>query len=243
MKSKGALINRMGFNNEGVDQMVKRIRRADFRGVLGVNIGKNADTPVENALDDYLVCMRKVYKVASYIVVNISSPNTPGLRTLQHEEELKGLLAGLATEHEKLAAQHDKHVPLVVKISPDMDDDEVIKVAACLKQMAVDGVIVANTTVSRSAVYGEKFSDEKGGLSGAPLKNQSNHVLKLVCGEVGKSMAVIGVGGIMTGDDAAEKIALGADLVQIYTGFIYRGPALIAECAARISASRRSAQR
>ncbi|MCB1691749.1 MAG: quinone-dependent dihydroorotate dehydrogenase [Pseudomonadales bacterium] len=231
LPGKGALINRMGFNNEGVDALVKRVRRSNFRGVLGVNIGKNADTPVENALSDYATCMRRVYKIASYIVVNISSPNTPGLRSLQHEDELKVLLAGLWKEHEALKIQYGKHVPLVVKIAPDMDDDEVIDIAACLKQMAVDGVIVSNTTVSRSAVYGEKYSDETGGLSGAPLKNQSNHVLRLMAEEVGDDMAIIGVGGIMSGQDAVEKMRLGADLVQLYTGFIYSGPALVSECA------------
>lgn len=240
MPEKGALINRMGFNNEGVDALVKRVRRARYRGVLGINIGKNADTPVANALDDYEICMRKVYKVASYIVVNVSSPNTPGLRNLQHEAELTALLEGLREVHNKLKEQHEKHVPLVVKIAPDMDDDEVINVAKTLMSVAVDGVIVTNTTVSRSAVHGERYSDEAGGLSGAPLRNQANHVLKLVAEQVNGSMAVIGVGGIMTGEDALEKIRLGADLVQLYTGFIYEGPRLIHDCATTVADYRKS---
>lgn len=240
LAAKDALINRMGFNNEGVEAMVKRIKRSDFKGVLGVNIGKNASTPVEDALSDYEFCMRKVYKLASYIAINISSPNTPGLRNLQRLDELEGLLSGLVTVHGELKAQYEKHVPLVVKIAPDMDDDEVINVAGCLLAHKIDGVIVTNTTVSRSAVYGERYSDEAGGLSGAPLKNQANHVLKLVAEQVKDAMAVIGVGGIMSAADAVEKLRLGADLVQVYTGFIFKGPGLVSESAAQIAAYRRS---
>jgi len=233
LRNKEALINRMGFNNLGVDHLVKRIRRANFTGVLGINIGKNADTPVEDALADYEVCMRRVYKAASYIAVNISSPNTPGLRKLQHEEELVNLLTGLRAVHDELKSRHERHVPLVVKISPDMDDGEVLELVASLKEFSIDGVIVANTTVSRSAVAGERYADQNGGLSGAPLLAQTNHVLRLVAENAG-GMAVIGVGGIMTAADAVEKIRLGADLVQLYTGFIYEGPRLISECARAI---------
>ncbi|XOV89420.1 MAG: quinone-dependent dihydroorotate dehydrogenase [Pseudomonadota bacterium] len=234
LPGKQALINRMGFNNEGVEAMVARIQRAKYAGILGINIGKNFDTPVENALEDYLLCMQRVYSLASYIVVNISSPNTPGLRSLQHHKELDHLLDGLKQAHASLATEHAKHVPLLVKIAPDMDDDEVMDLVASLQQFEIDGVIVTNTTVSRSAVVGERNSDQAGGLSGAPLRNQANHVLKLVADAAKGKMGIIGVGGIMTGEDAAEKIRLGADLVQIYTGFIYQGPPLIGESAAKI---------
>jgi len=235
MPDQQAIINRMGFNNLGVDHLVRRVKTAGFKGVLGINIGKNADTPLENALLDYDICMRRVYAVASYIVVNISSPNTPGLRNLQHEDSLINLLEGLRETHLELREQHGRHVPLVVKIAPDMDDDEVIHVARTLSEFNVDGVIVSNTTVSRSAVVGERFSDEAGGLSGTPLRNQANHVLKLVAEHIGDAITLIGVGGIMSGEDAAEKIRLGADLVQIYTGFVYEGPELIADCSNAIS--------
>ncbi|MEX1237451.1 MAG: dihydroorotate dehydrogenase (quinone), partial [Pseudomonadales bacterium] len=243
LTARNALINRMGFNNEGVEAMAKRIKRSGFKGVLGINIGKNASTPVEDALSDYEFCMRKVYQLASYIVVNISSPNTPGLRNLQRQQELEALLDGLQKVHGELKAKYDKHVPLVVKIAPDIDDDEVIDIANCLLAHHIDGVVVTNTTVSRSAVYGERHSDEAGGLSGAPLKNQANHVLKLVADHVQGAMTVIGVGGIMSAEDAVEKLRLGADLVQIYTGFIFKGPALVSESVAQISAYRHSLAR
>jgi dihydroorotate dehydrogenase len=226
----GALINRMGFNNAGVERLVEHVRGARFDGVLGINIGKNATTPVDDALADYQFCMRAAYPVASYIVVNISSPNTPGLRNLQQQQALPDLLTGLRLQHDQLKAQHGKHVPLVVKISPDMDDEEIVRVATSLADFQVDGVIVTNTTISRHAVTGLRHGDETGGLSGAPLRDQSNHALQLLAREVGTQMAIIGVGGIMAGADAAEKIRLGADLVQLYTGFIYAGPDLIRAC-------------
>ncbi|MCB1645684.1 MAG: quinone-dependent dihydroorotate dehydrogenase [Pseudomonadales bacterium] len=238
--SRRAIINRMGFNNEGVDAMCKRIRRAGYTGILGINIGKNAVTPVENALDDYELCLRKVYKLASYIVVNISSPNTPGLRNLQHEAELAALLEGLKKCHATLVDKHEKYVPLVVKIAPDMEDSEARQVAAQLMQFEIDGVIVSNTTVSRDNIAGEVHSSETGGLSGEPVRDQSNHILSLVADEVKGKMAIIGVGGIMSGADAAEKIRLGADLVQLYTGFIYEGPDLIFDSVQAITASQRA---
>ena len=230
LPEKQALINRMGFNNLGVDHLVRRVKASSYEGVLGINIGKNADTPMENALDDYESCMRKVYDIASYIVVNISSPNTPGLRALQQKDSLVKLLTGLRQAHSQLRENQGRHVPLVVKISPDMDDEEVIHMSGTLSEFKVDGVIISNTTVSRSAVVGEKYSDEAGGLSGMPLRNQANHVLQLMASHVPPEIALIGVGGIMSGPDAAEKVRLGANLVQLYTGFVYKGPELIGDC-------------
>ena len=237
---KRALINRMGFNNDGVDVMCERIRKARFDGVLGINIGKNAVTPVENALDDYALCLREVYALASYVVVNISSPNTPGLRHLQHETELARLLEGLKTEHARLVEEHERYVPLVVKIAPDMSDLEATQLTRRLKEFEVDGVIVTNTTITRDSVAGERHGAELGGLSGEPLRELSNHVLSLVAAEAKGDIAIIGVGGIMNGADAAEKIRLGADLVQIYTGFIYEGPDLIVDSVKAIKQYRQS---
>ena len=227
LKSKGAIINRMGFNNEGVEAMIRRIRRSDYKGILGINIGKNVDTPVESALQDYLTCLRKVYKVASYIVVNISSPNTPGLRDLQQGNELPRLLDGLKEEHQRLRERQGKSVPLLVKVAPDMTDEAMQGVCERLLEFELDGIIVSNTTVDRETIQGDRLASEQGGLSGAPLFEKSNHALEIVVAAVKGKMAIIGVGGIMCGDDAARKISLGADLVQIYTGFIYHGPDLI----------------
>jgi len=234
--SSHAIINRMGFNNEGVDAMVKRIRRSNFKGVLGVNIGKNATTALEDALADYEYCLRKVYKFASYVVVNISSPNTKGLRSLQHGDELSALLEGLKETHATLIHKHQKTVPLLVKIAPDMDDEEVFQVVKKLLEFELDGVVVSNTTISRSGVIGQKYASEAGGLSGTPLKDQSNRVLALVSSEVKEKMTIIGVGGILDKEDALKKIKLGADLVQIYTGFIFKGPDLVFEAASAIQA-------
>ena len=234
--SSRAIINRMGFNNEGVDAMVKRIRRSNFKGVLGINIGKNATTALEDALADYEYCLRKIYKSASYIVVNISSPNTKGLRSLQHGDELSALLEGLKETHATLIHKHQKTVPLLVKIAPDMDDDEVFQVSRKLLEFELDGVVVSNTTISRSGVIGQKYANESGGLSGTPLKDQSNRVLALVSSEVKDKITIIGVGGILDKEDALTKIKLGADLVQIYTGFIFKGPDLIFEAASAIQA-------
>ena len=229
--ARDAIINRMGFNNLGVDAMVKRIQRSHFEGILGINIGKNATTPVDNSLADYCVCLRKIYPLAGYIAVNVSSPNTRGLRALQHGDEFTKLLAGLKEEHQRLQEKYRRHVPLVVKIAPDMADAAVIEIANRLLQFELDGIIVTNTTLARDEVAGLRHATESGGLSGAPLKSPSNHVLSIVASEVGGKMSIIGVGGIMDGQDALDKINLGADLVQIYTGFIYRGPQLIRDAA------------
>ncbi|MEM7363706.1 MAG: quinone-dependent dihydroorotate dehydrogenase [Pseudomonadota bacterium] len=220
-----ALINRLGFNNAGVDVLLRRLEQISYSGLLGINIGKNRDTPVNAALGDYRYCMERVYDHASYITVNISSPNTPGLRDLQHRDALNQLLEGLKTVHERLGGSR---VPLVVKIAPDMSDDEAVGVISQLIDFEVDGVIVSNTTVSRKGVSGRHVQEE-GGLSGAPLRERALQVLRVVADEAGERLAVIGTGGITRGQHAAEKVAEGANLVQIYTGFIYRGPDLIAD--------------
>jgi len=224
-----AIINRMGFNNLGVDNLLKNIEKSRFDGVLGINIGKNFDTPVENATDDYLICMRKVYDKASYITVNISSPNTPGLRTLQFGDSLNELLDALKTEQARLANLHGKYVPVAVKIAPDMSEEEFAMVAASLKSYEMDAVIATNTTMSRDGVEGSPFAQEAGGLSGIPVRNASTKAIRILARELDGKLPIIGVGGITNGFDAAEKIEAGASLVQVYTGFIYRGPELISE--------------
>ncbi|MDO6562243.1 quinone-dependent dihydroorotate dehydrogenase [Amphritea sp. 1_MG-2023] len=224
-----AIINRMGFNNQGVDALLKNIEKSRYSGVLGINIGKNFDTPVEKATDDYLICMRKVYDKATYITVNVSSPNTPGLRSLQFGESLNELLAALKTEQARLALLHGKYVPVAVKIAPDMSEDEFALVAAALKSYEMDGVIATNTTLSRAGVEGSPLAQEAGGLSGVPVRNASTKAIRILSRELGGALPIIGVGGITHGFDAAEKIEAGASLVQVYSGFIYRGPELIAE--------------
>lgn len=231
-----AIINRMGFNNKGIDHALTAIAGSNYRGILGINIGKNFDTPVENAAEDYLICMRKCYSVASYIVVNLSSPNTPGLRSLQFGEELQKLLALLKSEQEVLAAQHGRKVPLVVKIAPDLSDDEIRLIAQALLGNAIEGVIATNTTLDRSQVQTSIHREQTGGLSGAPLVDKSTHVIRVLHAALAGQIPIIGVGGILSGEDAAAKIAAGASLVQLYTGFIYRGPALIGEAIAAIEA-------
>jgi len=229
-----AIINRMGFNNKGVDYLVERVKAAQpflrkNKTVLGINIGKNKDTPAENAVDDYLICMRKTYQYASYITVNLSSPNTPGLRDLQFGEPLKQLLARLKQEQQLLANQHGRYVPLAVKIAPDMVADDICEVAAALIEFQLDGVIATNTTIARDAVKDLPHGTETGGLSGAPLTKKSTDVIRGLARELNGKLPIIGVGGIMSGTDAAEKFAAGAQLVQVYTGFIYRGPELVGE--------------
>lgn len=237
LKSRRALINRMGFNNKGVDALVDALQHIDYSGVLGINIGKNFDTPVEDALSDYEYCLRRVYTLASYIAVNISSPNTPGLRNLQRGEDMTRLLDGLKACHAELVDRHGVYVPLLVKIAPDMVDDEAAEVARRLLEYELDGVIVGNTTVSRDGLEAEPHGMEEGGLSGEPLRPQADHILKIVAGEVDGRIAIIGTGGIMSDEDAANKIRLGADLVQIYTGLIYEGPGLVRDCVLKIATS------
>tara|TARA_R110000751_G_scaffold272456_1_gene372655 strand:- start:175 stop:1188 length:1014 start_codon:yes stop_codon:yes gene_type:complete len=222
-----AIINRMGFNNKGVDYLVDQVIKAKYRGVLGINIGKNKDTPDENAKDDYIHCMRKVYDFATYITVNISSPNTPGLRSLQYGDALNELLSALKLEQTALAEQYGKYVPVAVKIAPDLNEEEVNSIAACLIANNIDGVIATNTTLARDKVSHLPFGNEQGGLSGAPVKEQSTKVIQLLAKALDNKLPIIGVGGIASGEDAQEKIAAGAKLVQVYTGFIYQGPELI----------------
>jgi dihydroorotate dehydrogenase len=222
-----AVINRMGFNNKGVDYLIDQVRKAQFKGVLGINIGKNKDTPEENAKDDYIHCMQKVYNFASYITINISSPNTPGLRSLQYGDALNELLSSLKAEQTILAEKHGKYVPLAVKIAPDLTEPEVESIAECLIANNIDGVIATNTTLSREGVEGLEHGEEMGGLSGAPVKEKSTQVIKLLAKALDNKLPIIGVGGISNGADAKEKIDAGAKLVQVYTGFIYQGPDLI----------------
>ncbi len=222
-----AVINRMGFNNKGVDYLVQQVRNTQFKGVLGINIGKNKSTPEENAKDDYIHCMRKVYNFATYITVNISSPNTPGLRSLQYGEALDDLLLSLKAEQKVLAEQYGKYVPVAVKIAPDLTEEEVQSIAASLIANEIDGVIATNTTLSREGVEGLKHGKEQGGLSGAPVRDKSTTVIKLLSKALDNKLPIIGVGGILSSEDANEKLSAGASLVQVYTGFIYRGPELV----------------
>lgn len=229
LEAANGIINRMGFNNKGVDYLVDQVRKAQFNGILGINIGKNKATPEENAKDDYLACMRKVYDVASYITVNISSPNTPGLRNLQYGDALNELLAALKAEQQVLAEQYGKYIPLAVKIAPDLTVEEIHGIAECLKQNHIDGVIATNTTLSREGVEHLPHGNEAGGLSGAPVTQKSTEVIRELAKALDGALPIIGVGGIMNAQDAKDKLAAGASLVQIYSGFIYKGPALVKE--------------
>jgi dihydroorotate dehydrogenase len=225
-----ALINRLGFNNGGVDQFVRNIQASRFKGVLGLNIGKNADTPLERAADDYLYCLERVYPFASYVTVNISSPNTRNLRQLQGTDELNALLGALKDKQQRLADMHGKLVPLALKIAPDLDQAQIKAIAAIVLQHRIEGVIATNTTLSRERVVGQTHADETGGLSGGPVYDASNAVIRGLFAELGQAVPIIGVGGILSGDHARAKLDAGAAAVQIYTGLIYRGPALIGEC-------------
>lgn len=225
-----ALINRLGFNNLGIDRLCYNVSRAHYRGVLGINLGKNFDTPVEKAASDYLAGMRKAYPLAHYLTVNISSPNTKNLRQLQEADELRPLLAALKHEQTTLAEHHGRYVPLAVKIAPDLTDEQLAAIAEILLEQRIDGVIATNTTVSRVGVEGLPNASETGGLSGAPLRERSTSVVRALCERLGDRIPVIAAGGILSAADAAEKFKAGARLVQIYTGLVYRGPGLVSEC-------------
>lgn len=227
-----AVINRMGFNNPGIDAGVENVRCSkSFRGVIGFNIGKNKDTPNENAADDYLACLRKAYGVADYIAVNLSSPNTPGLRDLQGAEASARLLETLKKEQQKLSAEHGKHVPLLFKVAPDLDEAHIRDLSRVFLDGGLDGLIATNTTLDREAVCGHRFAHEAGGLSGKPVRIKSTEVLRQFSSYLGGRIPIIGVGGISSLDDAREKIAAGASLVQIYTSLIYQGPGLVRKVA------------
>jgi len=243
---RDALINRLGFNNGGLDSFIANVKRAhSFRrdgGIVGLNIGKNAATPIERAVDDYLIGLDGVYPHADYVTVNISSPNTQNLRSLQSDEALDGLLSALVARRAELQAQHRRSVPMFLKIAPDLDTDQITVIAATLKRHGLDGVIATNTTLSREAVKGLPHADEAGGLSGAPVLAPSNAVIAQLRAALGPVFPIIGVGGVMSGADARSKLDAGADLVQIYTGLIYRGPELVAQ-AAQALASKASVNR
>ncbi len=245
LPQRQALINRLGFNNEGLAAFVANVRRArSFRaagGVLGLNIGKNAATPIERAAEDYLVALEGVYPHADYVTVNISSPNTKNLRALQSDEALEALLAALQQRRAGLAQQHGRRVPLFVKIAPDLDAEQVAVIAATLQRQGIDGVIATNTTLAREAVQGLPHAAEAGGLSGPPVFEASNRVIRALRAALGPAYPIIGVGGVVSGADAVAKLDAGADLVQVYTGFIYRGPELVREAALAMRNARRRA--
>lgn len=237
LPEQAAIINRMGFNNAGIDHLVAQVKKSRFDGVIGINIGKNLTTPVEQAVDDYLVCLEKAHAHAHYVTVNISSPNTPGLRNLQFGEHLDALLGTLREAGSRLDQQAGRRVPLAVKIAPDMTPEEVGLVAASISANGIDAVIATNTTVSREAVAGLAHADEQGGLSGRPVFEPSNTVIRELRRHL-PEMPIVGVGGIDSGEAAVAKVGAGADLVQLYSGFIYRGPALVGECAEALKAAR-----
>ena len=225
-----AIINRMGFNNDGVDKLIENVKAAKFKGILGINIGKNADTPVENAVDDYLICLEKVYNYASYVTVNISSPNTKNLRSLQSGDALTELLQTLRKRQLELAEEHQHYVPLVLKVAPDLTTEDIEFIAKQLIQFKIDGLIVTNTTLSREGVENLKHGNEAGGLSGAPVFEKSTACLAAFSKALNGQVPLIGVGGILSGEQAVAKQAAGASLVQIYSGLIYTGPTLVKDC-------------
>lgn len=228
---KQAIINRLGFNNLGVDHLIQNVQASSYQGVLGINIGKNKDTPVENAVDDYLICMDKVYDYADYITVNISSPNTPGLRGLQEGEALEELLGGVKQAQAQKTKETGRYVPVAVKVAPDLDDEQIAEIARVVLDVKMDALIATNTTIARDAVKGLQYADEMGGLSGAPVAQRSTEVIAAFHKRLKNDVPIIGVGGICSAEDALAKRDAGAKLVQIYSGFIYRGPSLIKEIA------------
>ena len=229
-----ALINRMGFNNAGIDALVRNVEKSTYTGVLGINIGKNRDTPNEEAVNDYRLCMRRAWPLASYLTINISSPNTKGLRDLQQEDTLRRFIGQLREEQEALAGQHGARKPMLLKIAPDLEDAQMDAMAEVLAAAGVDGLICTNTTLDRSGVQGAPNAGQDGGLSGRPLRERATRVLKGMRARMGASIPIMGVGGIVDGADAAERMHAGADLVQLYTGLIYRGPHLLGECVEEI---------
>ena len=225
-----ALINRMGFNNRGAEHVAARVAGAKYRGVRGISIGKNADTPLERAVDDYLACLRLLYGVADYFAINVSSPNTQGLRALQATDALGGIIEPLQEERERLAARHGRHVPLLVKISPDLDSAALRAMAVAVRSHALEGVIATNTSTHIAGYESELDKAQGGGMSGAPLRSKALAALRLLRAELGPDIPVIGVGGLMSAADVRARLEAGANLVQLYTGFVYRGPALLNEC-------------
>ena len=240
-----ALINRLGFNNDGLEAFVANVQRSAVRKqsgsvplILGLNIGKNAATPIQDAIEDYLLCLNGVYEHADYVAVNISSPNTKDLRALQSDAALDALLAAIAKRRETLAARHGKRVPIFIKVAPDLDDEQVDAMAATIQRHHMDGVVATNTTVDRAVVKGMRHAQEAGGLSGSPLLQASNRLIARLRSALGKNFPIIGVGGVMSAADAVSKIRAGADVVQIYTGLIYKGPSLVTEAAMAIKKGR-----
>ncbi|PKO56372.1 MAG: dihydroorotate dehydrogenase (quinone) [Betaproteobacteria bacterium HGW-Betaproteobacteria-21] len=224
------IINRMGFNNHGVDALIAHVKAARYKGILGINIGKNFDTPIENAADDYLIGLEKVYPVASYVTVNISSPNTKNLRQLQGESELDDLLGRLKSAQTRLSDTHGRYVPLTLKIAPDLEPEQVVNIADALRRHRIDGVIATNTTISRDKIQGVRYAEQQGGLSGAPVFEASTAVVRQLADALGGELPIIAAGGVLDGRGARAKIDAGASLVQVYSGLIYRGPALVREC-------------
>lgn len=232
-----AIINRMGFNNKGIDYLIEQVKQARYQGILGINIGKNVDTAVENAADDYLIGLRKAYPYAHYITVNISSPNTPGLRKLQYGDDLKRLLTTLKQEQQRLQQESQRFVPVAIKVAPDLTEAEIQDMARVFAEVGIDALIATNTTLDRSVVQGMRYAKEQGGLSGLPLTQQSTQVIQQFRAAMPTTIPIIGVGGILSGEDAQAKLKAGASLVQVYTGFIYQGPSLIRDC---ISATKKA---
>jgi dihydroorotate dehydrogenase len=232
-----AIINRLGFNNIGVDAFMRNVERTRWRGILGINIGRNTDTPADRAVDDYEICLDKVYARASYVAINVSSPNTQGLRSLQERDSLDNLLLRLTEKRKQLEQRHGKHIPLALKVAPDLDAGQVKAIAAAVRRHRIEGVIATNTSLSRDGIENMKYGKEAGGLSGAPIKARATDVLRGFSLELKGEAALIGAGGIMSGADAGEKFAAGATLIQIYSGLVYRGPELVCEC---VSAFRRN---